>query len=64
MGIMEINAPHVYFLAKIVVLQQFVKLVLMVIILFRALVIFALHHAMIVLVLVFVNLAYMDIILI
>ena len=55
MGIMEINAPHVYFLAKIVVLQQFVKLVLMVIILFQALVIFALHHAMNVQVLVFVN---------
>ena len=64
MGIMEINAPLVYFLAKIVVLQQFVKLVLMVIILFQALVIFALHHAMIVQVLLFVNLAYMDIILI
>ena len=27
MGIMEINAPHVYLLAKIVVLLQFVKLV-------------------------------------
>ena len=27
MGIMEINAPHVYLLAKIVVPQQFVKLV-------------------------------------
>ena len=55
MGIMEIHVLHVYLHVKIVVLHQFVKAVLMDIILIQELALSAHHHAMIVRVQVFVN---------